>query len=149
MRSIQFSKILTKLMFFVTGIMTFFAPYISEKYAEYPVDIGIISGTGTFVPTLVLLYCLEALALFALFILHFLLKNIAENKVFVSQNTKHIGTLSNIFIFAAFIILIYSLFRVIFFPLAFLSFLFGVVMKVLKNVFEKAVEIKSHNDLTI
>jgi hypothetical protein len=42
-----------------------------------------------------------------------------------------------------------ALWRDIFIFAGFFSVMFGLIMRVLKNVFEKAVEIKSENDFTI
>lgn len=47
------------------------------------------------------------------------------------------------------VLFIFSLWRIIFLFAAILVIMFGLIMRVLKNVFEKAVEIKSENDFTI
>ena len=48
---------------------------------------------------------------------------------------------------AAFLIL--GIWRFVFIFPAFMAVMFGLIMRVLKNVFEKAVEIKTENDFTI
>lgn len=45
--------------------------------------------------------------------------------------------------------LVLGLWRFIFLLAGFLAIMFGLIMRVLKNVFEKAVEIKSENDFTV
>jgi hypothetical protein len=50
---------------------------------------------------------------------------------------------------AGFSMIVLALWRAIFIFAAFLLVFFGLVMRVLKNVFENAVEIKSENDFTI
>ena len=47
------------------------------------------------------------------------------------------------------VLFIFSLWQTIFLFAAILVIMFGLIMRVLKNVFEKAVEIKSENDFTI
>ena len=54
-------------------------------------------------------------------------------------------------VFAAILIAfaVMALWRYLFFLPAFFAVMFGLIMRVLKNVFEQAVEIKSENDFTI
>lgn len=42
-----------------------------------------------------------------------------------------------------------GLWRFVFMLAGFVAVMFGLIMRVLKNVFEKAVDIKSENDFTI
>ena len=45
--------------------------------------------------------------------------------------------------------MIFGMWSIIFLVFGMCAVMFGLVMRVLKNVFEKAVEIKSENDFTI
>ena len=95
------------------------------------------------------LYICEALAFGALWSLHKLLSNINNDQVFIPENTSCLRRISWICMIMGVVLFIFSLWQTIFLFAAILVIMFGLIMRVLKNVFEKAVEIKSENDFTI
>lgn len=85
----------------------------------------------------------------ALYRMHGLLKNISENQVFISENTKYLKQLSWCCIVAG---VIFGISGFYYFPFWFLcgvAMFMGVVLRVIKNVFAQAEEIKRENDYTI
>jgi hypothetical protein len=90
------------------------------------------------VPGYILLYCL-----------HVLLKNIRAGNVFVTKNTKMLRIISWSCIAVGLITFAAGFFYVSFFLVAVACAFFALIIRVIKNVFEQAIELKSENDFTI
>lgn len=90
-------------------------------------------------------------AFIALVCLHFLLRNIRRNKVFVFANVSLIRIVSwCCFITATvFLFLGFAYYYASGLMMGVLMAFLGLVLRVLKNVFAQAVEIKTENDLTV
>lgn len=97
----------------------------------------------------IVIYVCLAFALSALAALHILLSNINSGKVFIPQNTRCLRLISWACMLAGAALVVLGLWRFVFLFAALLAVMVGLVMRVMKNVFEKAVEIKSENDFTI
>ncbi|MEE1282481.1 MAG: DUF2975 domain-containing protein [Acutalibacteraceae bacterium] len=143
-KSIFLSILVVKLLIAVLFISTFFIPLLSKAYV-------IISNSPTDISTQVTigLYCLELPAIATMIVLHLLLSNIKRGNVFVKKNTSF---LTVIFIGLILVGVICAFMASISWAFAFTSiaFLFvALILLVLRNVFDYAVEIKSENDFTI
>ena len=150
-KSLFLSRILTVTAALVCIFLAFFIPTISEWY-EYEMAFeaaSIFDRSTMFIPMCVSLYVCDALALAALWNLHVLLKNISKDQVFIEKNTKCLRMISWICMAAGAVLIIFGLWSTIFAFIGMIAIMFGLIMRVLKNVFEKAVEIKSENDFTI
>jgi hypothetical protein len=88
-------------------------------------------------------------AFIALITLDRMLRSIRNDAVFVHSNVSCLRIISHCCLAAALILLASSLVSVVFFALAILATFFGVIMRVVKNLFAAAVDIKSENDFTI
>lgn len=130
-------------------IMTFFVPSICRWYEKISMGNGLFGESGIVIPMCVSMYLCEIFALTALYSLNVLLRNINCGEVFIPQNTACLRKISWSCMLAGCVLFIFGLWRFIFILAAFLAVMFGLIMRVLKNVFEKAVEIKSENDYTI
>jgi hypothetical protein len=148
MKSLKLSRILAAVFTAMIVLVTFFVPSFSDWYDEASVGNGLIDGSLV-VPACVTLYVCEAFAFAAVISLHILLKNISVGEVFVTQNTKCLRVISWACMLAGVAFLVMALWRFIFLFPAFFVMMFGLVMRVLKNVFEQAVEINSENDFTV
>ena len=148
-KSLFLSRILTAIMSGLVVIMTFFLPSICRWYEDISLGTGLFGSAGIVIPMCISLYICEIFALTALYSLHVLLGNINRNEVFIPQNTACLRRISWACMLAGCSLFIFGLWRFIFILAAFLAVMFGLIMRVLKNVFEKAVEIKSENDYTI
>jgi len=150
-KSLILSRILTIAAAMAAVIVAVFIPAIAEWY-EYEMSSeanGIFDRSTMFIPMCITLYVCDALALAALWKLHILLRNISKDEVFTDKNTACLRWISWICMGVGVIMMIFGLWSSIFIFFGMCALMFGLIMRVLKNVFEKAVEIKSENDFTI
>jgi len=149
-KSLLLSRILTWIATAIVIILTFFVPRFSMWYEDsFSHDYGFFSGSDVVVPMCIILYICEFLAFIVLYSLHVLLGNINKDCVFIEQNTLCLRKISWACMLAGVAFFVLGLWRFIFMLAGFLAVMFGLIMRVLKNVFEKAVEIKSENDFTV
>ncbi len=94
-------------------------------------------------------YLCAIFAFTALFYLNRLLKNIAADRIFIEENVKILRILSWCCYLVGIVMAIYSFEAYPFVIIAAAAAFFGLIIRVLKNVFAKAVEIKEENDATI
>lgn len=150
-KSLFLSRVLTIAAAGVAVFVAFFIPTIADWY-QYMMTVeaaGILDRETMFIPMCISLYVCDALALAALWNLHVLLGNISRDEVFVPKNTSCLRRISWICMAAGVVCIIFGLWSSIFAFVGMVAIMFGLIMRVLKNVFEKAVEIKSENDFTI
>jgi hypothetical protein len=150
-KSLFLSRVLTITAAGVAIFVAFFIPTIAEWY-QYMMTVeaaGILDRETMYVPMCITLYVCDALALAALWNLHVLLGNIRKDEVFIPKNTSCLRRISWICMAAGAVCIIFGLWSSIFAFVGMVAIMFGLIMRVLKNVFEKAVEIKSENDFTI
>ena len=100
------------------------------------VYIGVTYASG--VPAAVVLFCL-----------HRLLRNISEDEVFIQENVRSLRIMSWCLIAAALVYLVGSLFDWYLVVFAAAAAFVGLILRVVKNVFAQAVELKNENDFTI
>ena len=100
------------------------------------VYIGVTYASG--VPAAVVLFCL-----------HRLLRNISEEEVFIQENVRSLRIMSWCLIAAALVYLVGSLFDWYLVVFAAAAACVGLILRVVKNVFAQAVELKNENDFTI
>jgi hypothetical protein len=92
-------------------------------------------------------FCVPAYA--ALFSLDRLLTAIKRGEVFTKRNIRHLRVISWSCFAAALVLLISSLVSISFFALAIVAAFFGVVLRVVKNLFAAAVDLQDENNYTI
>ncbi|MGN0677657.1 MAG: DUF2975 domain-containing protein [Ruminococcus sp.] len=149
-KSLLLSRILTWIATFIVVVLTFFVPRFSEWYDKsFSHDYGFFAESSVMIPMCIVLYVCEVFAFAVLYSLHILLANINREQVFVEQNTLCLRRISWACMFAGIAFSVLGLWRFVFLLAGFLAVMFGLIMRVLKNVFEKAVEIKSENDFTV
>ena len=147
-KSLALSRILVIIMFAFLGVLLVCIPIISRWFDDFSVGSGFFEGS-VFLPVCIMLYICDVFAFAAVGALHILLKNISKDEVFTEINSKCLRVISWACVFAGITFLVFAMWR---FELAFAAFFaafLGLVIRVLKNVFEKAVEIKSENDFTV
>ena len=81
--------------------------------------------------------------------LHRLLRNISEEEVFIQENVRSLRIMSWCLIAAALVYLVGSLFDWYLVVFAAAAAFVGLILRVVKNVFAQAVELKNENDFTI
>jgi len=145
-KSVQLSLVCTKIVILLVIVCAALMPHFIERYIDYaliPIEI-----TNLY-PFMAILYvcCIPAMA--ALVCLHILLGNIKKEKVFIPGNVKLLRTISWCCFAAAFIMVFavryYLLLGLTAVAIAFI----GLILRVVKNVIEQAVFIKTENDFTI
>ena len=148
-KSLYLSRILTDVCAGLALIFALFVPEGAKWYNYISEPIGILADHNVALPLIIVIYFCEVMAFVVLWSLHKLLGNISKEKVFIPENTSCLRAISWACMLAGFSMIVLALWRAIFIFAAFLLVFFGLVMRVLKNVFENAVEIKSENDFTI
>ncbi|MEG1782144.1 MAG: DUF2975 domain-containing protein [Oscillospiraceae bacterium] len=144
-RSLKLSKICIYI-FFVSGVLLcIFAPYLLNLLVEMRPDV--LKGK---LPLLYLsVYCLSLPAFLALYNLYRLLDNIDKQLVFTQGNVSILRSLSWLCILAGVISLVSSLYYLPFLIVGILAAFVGLILRVVKNVFCEAVQLKADNDFTI
>ncbi|MBQ8780338.1 MAG: DUF2975 domain-containing protein [Oscillospiraceae bacterium] len=94
-------------------------------------------------------YVCALMAFTALFFLNKLIANIRKSKIFIHENTKILRILSWCCYFAGIATAVYSFWEYHYIVIGAAAAFFGLILRVLKNVFAKAVEMREENDGTI
>ncbi|MCQ2468583.1 MAG: DUF2975 domain-containing protein [Ruminococcus sp.] len=147
-KSLFLSRTLTYIGAVITLVVMVVTPDIASWYDTYIEPYGLIKGS-IMVPFSLTIYFCGVMIIGITVSLYRLLTNIKNDRVFVKENTKCLRRISWECMLAGLALVIFGLWRYFFFGFAFAFVFMGLIMRVLKNVFEKAVEIKSENDFTI
>lgn len=148
-KSLQLSIILVRVLFVFIPALMCCVPVITEWYdAVYGEGIGLLDGRVA-VPLSICLYLAAVCGLVCLWALHRLLLNIRKDEVFTAQNCKCLRLISWCCLLAAIPFGVFGIWRSLSFVVALAAAFFGLILRVLKNVFDKAVELKEENDYTI
>lgn len=143
--SVMTTSILVKAVFVLIIVCCIFAPLIVRVY-----DNGIIALTGrsVYMPMIITLY-LAAVALVLVTALDRLLSNIRHDKVFIPANVKILRLISYCCFAVSVIFIYFSFIRPFAWLVVIAAAFFGLILRVIKNVFEQAIVIKEENDFTI
>ena len=148
MRSLKLSKLLTYCLIVILVVAFVCIPFISRWYISISNTDSVIR-TDAFIPVCVMLVICDIFGLTAANSLRKLIANIGKSEVFIPENSQCLRIISWCCIFVGATFTVFGLWRISFFLGAFFAFFMGLIMRVLKNVFEKAVFIKNENDLTV
>ncbi|WP_028509340.1 DUF2975 domain-containing protein [Ruminococcus sp. NK3A76] len=148
MKSLKLSRFLVLGLFCLLIVILFTAHIIGDWFAAISVGKGLIHSNVSVAVT-VMIYICDVFAIIAVIALNKLLSNISKDEVFIPQNTLCLRAISWCCVFAGLTFAFFSLWKGEFLFASFFAMFLGLVMRVLKNVFEKAVELKSENDFTI
>ena len=99
--------------------------------------------------SMIAVYILDILAYAALFLLYKLLCNIHKSKVFISENVRYLRLLSWCCFIVSFVCCILTFFYLPFILLVTGTAFMALILRVIKNVFTEAIEIKQENEYTI
>ena len=144
-KSLWLSKICIKLFTIIMIVVAVFAPKIFSALIE--VRIAYLGGTLPYF--LISTYTLCVPATIALAGLWRLLDNIDKGEVFIENNVRILRMLSWRCIFAGGICLVSAVYYLPFIIIAAAAGFVGLLLRIVKNVFARAVEIKQDNDFTI
>lgn len=152
-RSVILTQIIVRLCYVILAVCAAVLPFVTEKYAQ-AVGISFIAEYGRFI--LAPFYLVVPAGYAALVCIDKLLINIKKEVVFDKVNVRLLRIISRCCFYAAAVgILSFSVMAAAKYPYASLIILasgeafMGLVVRVVKNVFEAAIEIKEENELTI
>ena len=138
------SSICTKAAIVLVIIAAFAMPYLIPKYVTFTgkdpdiVHSLLLTVYACALPGLVSLICLDRL-----------LVNIRREEVFAIKNVKLLRALSWCSFVFSVILFISGFYYILFVIIAVCAAFLGLILRVIKNVFEKAIIIKQENDFTI
>ncbi len=144
-KSVWLSKICIKIFTVTMIVVAVFAPKIFSALIE--IRTAYLGGTLPYFLTSTYTLCVPATI--ALHGLWQLLDNIEKGDVFIDKNVQILRMLSWACIFAGGICLISSVYYMPFLIIAAAASFVGLLLRVVKNVFARAVEIKEESDYTI
>ncbi|MGN0450926.1 MAG: DUF2975 domain-containing protein [Acutalibacteraceae bacterium] len=143
-KSAKLSLYLTDFIIALFCAAAVFLPRFTKWYITY-------MGRPANVRNVILAVCYTCLpfALLALFSLRRLLKNIMQGDTFVTDNIKRLNILFLCCVAAAVISFFSGYFYLPFYIISVAAAFFSLILRVIKNVFRSAIEIKAENELTI
>lgn len=142
-KSVALSRILTAVMLALGAAAVICIPICTEWYDA-------VSGMAPISPVLnTALYLSDALFLTAMWALHVMLGNLAKQALFVTKNVTCMRVISWCCFAVSVIWLALSFWRLLAFFVAFVAAFAGLILRVMKNLFAKAVELREENDYTI
>jgi hypothetical protein len=143
-KSLSLSILVTRILMTALVISVFFLPYLGRMYLSER-DMSLALFPKLIIP---LYFCIIPAAI-ALFCLDRLLARIKKDEVFVPGNTQAIRVISWCCFAVGLISGIASFFYLPYIFVMIIVLFCGLIMRVVKNVFSKAVSIKNENDYTI
>ena len=143
-RSVTLSIWCTRLAMVLGILCAVFSPRIVNWYIQ-------VSGKAEWLaePILIALLACCVPAMGALIWLHKLLTNIKNEQVFTDENISLLRRISWCCFLAALITLISARFYLVFGLISIAAAFMGLILRVVKNVIQQAVIIKTENELTI
>lgn len=144
-KSISFSVFCVRLFAVIMVTVWVAAPWMFQTLIAFRGNYL----TGTLPWFLVSTYTASVPAVFALWRLHGLLIDISHSLVFTCRNVARLRELSWCCIAAGLICLFSALYYLPFLLIAVAAAFMGLILRVVKNVFEQAVALKDENDFTI
>lgn len=142
-KSVMLSSILVKIVFICLAVGAFFIPEFVEWYSCFSLRPKVL------IPLCVTLYATLIPAFIAIISLNNLIRNINKETIFIAENVKLLRILSWCCFAASLIYGILGFFILLSFIICFAAAFFGLILRVIKNVFEQAIEIREENDFTI
>lgn len=148
-KSLHFSLILVRILFVLIIVLCFCVPLMVHWYdITYTESIGLVGGS-IYLPLSGCLYLAAVCGEICLWNLGKLLSNIQKDMVFTAQNCAHLRIISWCCLLAAIPFFLFGFWRYLGFLVAIAAGFFGLILRVVKNVFEKAVILQEESDYTI
>ncbi len=143
-KSVILSSICTKIAIVLVIVAAIAMPKLIPTYVEY-------TGKNSEIVTslLITVYACAVPGLYSLICLDRLLANIKREEVFTDKNVKLLRVLSWLSFTVSVILLISGFYYILFVIIAVCAAFLGLILRVIKNVFEQAIIIKQENDYTI
>lgn len=143
-KSVRLSSICTKIAMVLVIGAAFVIPELIPTYVNYTGKNPEISQS-----LLITVYLCILPAMVSLICLDRLLFNIRREEVFVEKNVKILRALSWCSFVVSAILFISGFYYILFVIIAICAAFLGMILRVIKNVFDQAIAIKHENDFTI
>ena len=145
-RSVLLSLVATRLIALLALALAIALPYL--------INIGFFNGRALITEAdihwlMPVYYSFLLPAAIALLSLNQLLSAIRKEQVFTTQNVRYLRIITWCCFVAGIVLLVGSAISIVFFMLAILAAFFGVILRVVKNLFAAAVALQTESDLTI
>lgn len=148
-RSLMLSICLVRVLMGFIPILCVCAPWMVRWYDLSGLGtMGLVNGS-VFLPLLICLYAAAVCGEVCVIFLSRLLGNIRRGDVFIDANCKCLRIISWCCLLAAIPFAVFGFWRFISFVVALAAGFFGLILRVVKNVFEQAVALQEENDYTI
>lgn len=145
-KSVIITSALIKAVYVLAAVCCVMAPYMVEHYDSMNIAKG---EPSVYMPLLITLYCAVPAAVIALVCLDLLLNNIRKNQPFVTKNVTLLRIISYCAFAEAAIFIWFSTLKPFGYVVVIACAFMGLILRVVKNVFEQAIEIREENDFTI
>lgn len=145
-KSVILTSALIKAVYVLAAVCCVMAPYIVEYYDSANIARG---EPSVFAPLLITLYCAVPAAVIALVCLDMLLGNIRKNQPFIAKNVGLLRIISYCAFAEAAVFVYFSTLKPVGYIIVIACAFMGLILRVIKNVFERAIEIREENDFTI
>ena len=142
--SLTLSRIMIVIFLILLAAGSLGLPWLLRWYIGY-------AGKSTLIllPVMISLWACALPAFAALIQLGKMLKNIALERVFIQDNVSALRMISWCCFAVSLVFIVFFFYYILGLILAILAAFAGLVLRVVKNVFEQAVNIKAENDLTV
>lgn len=140
--SLLLSSAIIKILALIFIAASVYAPFGLKGYAFRNTECNPAAFIVTF-------YICAALAFTALFFLNKLISNIRKKVIFVNENTSILRILSWCCYLVGIATAIYAVWEYYYIVIGAAAAFFGLIIRVLKNVFAQAVELREENDGTV
>lgn len=145
-KSVMLTSVLVKVVYGLVAVCCVIAPFLVKRYDSLVVASG---QESVYFPVLITLYCAVPFAVIALVCLDVLLRNIRKEQPFITQNVTMLRVISYC-CFAEVLVFVYLAVLKPFAVVVMIACAFmGLILRVIKNVFEQAIRIREENDFTI
>ena len=145
--SLFISIVLVKIVFVLIIVCCIAAPWLVRAYdGEYVLAAG---QDSVYTPLLVTLYCAAVPAMLLIIALDRLLANISRGDAFIKRNVMWLRIISYCCFAESVIFIYFGFLRHFAFLVVIAAAFFGLILRVIKNVFEQAIALREENDFTI
>ena len=128
----------------ILGAGSLALPWLLRWYSAYSGNQALLHP-----PVLAVLWACAIPACIALIQLGRLLRNIAADRVFTTENIQSLRHISWCCYGVAFLFLFFLFYYILGLLIAIIAAFMGLILRVVKNVFAQALAIKEENDLTV
>ena len=145
-KSVMLTSVLVKVVYVLVAVCCVTAPFLVKRYDSLLVASG---EESVFLPLLITLYCAVPFAVIALVCLDVLLRNIRKEQPFIAQNVTMLRIISYCCFGEVLVFIYFAVLKPFTVVVMIACGFMGLILRVVKNVFEQAVRIREENDFTI